>query len=408
MRLSTLDLISAVMDRPVRPLDWAIVLHLRDTPGEAALQAGAASARRRYPSTAAVLDLKAWRSAPSAEPVLTVREVEEADTPSAVLEYLDAPWDMRASYLVRQLLITRQSSQGAVLVTRVHHAATDLVGAALWLQHQFEVAWGMRTPGTTVTAYAPPVLQRHAAPRRRSAFAFRGPADRLSGNARPPSPLRRWRALALPSASMRAFAAQDGGFTYNDLLATCALETFRRWNAARSPTRDPSVGLWLPVNIRAQPLEGFGNGSSRIRVYNRYAADATLPEKCRAVREQIAWSRQHGEWAVPENPPLLALPMRVLRPLLRAWFNRPWVDMGTGVFSHAERSALDTSAFDHVMNVELVGTLDTRHPFGVFAISRADLTFFSFVYDPAQLSEADVTELVALYQEQLASAVVLA
>ena len=384
MQLTTLDLISAAMDRPTRRLDFAIVLHLSRMPDRSALEAGALSARRQFPTTASILHDTQWVDAPPI-PIGTLT----AD----VRDVVDSPWDLRRTPPVQQKL------SGAVLVTRFHHAVTDGLGALLWLQHQLEVAHGRRAARVDVAAYDPPALQRHAAPHGRSAFAFRGPADRLRASSPGASGKRRWQTIAIDMAPLQdAVARSGGGFTYNDLLATCALETFRIWNASER------VGLWLPINIREQPLEGFGNGSSRIRVYNRYAADASLFEKSRAVRRQIDWSRTHGEWAVPDRPALLRLPMRVVRPLLQLYFNRPWVDMGTGTFSHVQRSPLDASVFDDVTTIDIVGMLDTRHALGLFAMSRGGTTFLSFVYDPAQLDETAISRLKTLYQDQLMAA----
>ena len=103
-----------------------------------------------------------------------------------------------------------------------------------------------------------------------------------------------------------------------------------------------------------------------------------------------------------EHRALMRLPMPVLALLLRAYFSRPWVDMGTGVFTHMERSALDELPDGMVSSVEIVGMLDRRHPFGISAITRGDVTSLTFVHDPAQLSDAAAAELAELYQSQLA------
>ena len=93
------------------------------------------------------------------------------------------------------------------------------------------------------------------------------------------------------------------------------------------------VGLWLPVNIRQQSAVGFGNGTSRIRLYPRYDDRASLLSKCREIRRQVSWSNRHGEWATPTKFPLASLPPWATRPLLRAYLKRPGIDMATGVFS---------------------------------------------------------------------------
>lgn len=396
MQLTTLDLISAVMHRPRRRLDFAIILHLSRVPDSAALEAGALSARREFPSTAAVLHDKQWQ--PSDVPGILFITSTEGDHAGLISQFVNSWWDIRATPSVQQLVLVPRNAGGAMLVTRFHHAATDGLGALLWLQHQLEVANGSRAARKDVATYEPPLLQQHKSPQGRSAFAFRGPADRLRV-ARGASGMRRWRTIAIGMAPLQEAVTRGGDdSTYNDLLATCALETFRLWNHSER------IGLWFPINIRQNAGDGFGNGSSRIRVYNRYAPSASLHEKSKVVREQIDWSREHGEWAVPNLPWLMKLPESVLRPLLRLYFNRPWVDMGTGTFSHVQRSPLDAPVFDGVMKIDIVGMLDKRHALGLFAMSRAGTTFLTFVYDPARLDNEAVTRLIGIYQGQLASA----
>ena len=65
------------------------------------------------------------------------------------------------------------------------------------------------------------------------------------------------------------------------------LETLREWNQQHHTNGQPRVGLWLPMNIRRESYAGFGNGTSRIRLYARYAPSASLIEKAREVRRQV-------------------------------------------------------------------------------------------------------------------------
>jgi hypothetical protein len=403
IRLTTLDLISAAMDAPSRRLDFTIVLHFASLPERAALEAGAASARLEYPTSGASLDGASWRLGAPAGSAMRFETVSVEEERRRTSELANERWDLRQTAPVRQLALSQASGPGGSLVTRFHHAVCDGLGALLWLEHQLAVVSG-RDPRTTPAAPAPPALRSHRSPAGRSAFAFRGPADRLQTSGEPPSGHRAWRTVTIEMQPLQQVAGGAGGVTYGDLLATCALETFHLWNSRRDPTRSTRIGLWIPINIRAQPLEGFGNGSSRIRVYRRWSPTASVADRSRGVRRQIEWSRDRGEWAVPELRALTRLPLAISRPLLRAYFNRPWVDMATGAFSHLERSPLDGPAFAGVARAELIGTLDKRHPLGLYALSRAGMTSLTFVHDPARLGDDDLSELISLYQGQLALA----
>jgi len=190
-----------------------------------------------------------------------------------------------------------------------------------------------------------------------------------------------------------------GGFTYHDLLATCTLEVFKHWN------NRPKIGLWVPMNVRRESREGFGNGTSRIRVYANYDHDMSLVEKCRAVRRQVTWTTKNGEWVVPEVPWLIRLPDSIAGPMLRGYLQLPKIDMATGVFTHAGSWLANAGeAFKHVERIECVGLLHTRQNVAINAATHTGHTWLTFTYDPALLTADEVKQLTRLYSEQIAQA----
>jgi hypothetical protein len=159
------------------------------------------------------------------------------------------------------------------------------------------------------------------------------------------------------------------------------------------------------MNIRRNSGEGFGNGTSRIRVYARYDPDAKFIDKCREVRRQVAWSSEHGEWVVPELPWFTRLPHPVIAPLLRGYLNRASVDMATGVFSHAGTAMANAcEAFKHVERIESVGLLHQRQNLAINAATHRGYTWLTLTYDPAVLTTRDANELGSLYEQQIALA----
>jgi len=159
------------------------------------------------------------------------------------------------------------------------------------------------------------------------------------------------------------------------------------------------------MNVRRKAAEGFGNGTSRIRIYARYDSNARLIEKCREVRRQVAWTSEHGEWVVPEMPWFTRLPRPVISPLLRGYLNLPSVDMATGVFSHAGSVMANAGeAFKHVERIECVGLLHPRQSLAINAATHSRQTWLSLTYDPALLTIEDVNELSRLYDQQIALA----
>lgn len=401
--LATIDLLFHVLDSPRRPLDFTLVFHLKEAPGLDALRAGARSARNLYPTTGARVDDKRWvRFIGPEDEVAALSVSSDGEAARAVEEFIDGPFDLRKQTPVRQFVMTSGHAPGVRVVTRFHHAAADGLSAAMWLGHQLRVASGQEPPVARASPFRELPLRSHPSPVRRSQFAYRGPSDRLWAPDVRPSRTRRWLTIEVEASELRQRCRNAGGFTYNDLLATCALEVFIRWNRAHRAGRSQKVGLWLPVNIRQQSASGFGNGTGRIRLYARYADAAPLAEKCREVRRQVSWCGRHGEWAVPAKSPLTSLPLWAAAPLLRGYLGRPRVDMTTGVFSHAERWAgPGGEIFRDVEKIESIGQLHARHCVAINGATHAGRTWLTFTYDPGLLPPDDARRLVEMYREQI-------
>lgn len=136
------------MDSPARPLDFALVFHLKQAPCIDALRLGAASARNRYPMTGSYIKGKHWiRCAELSDGITFLEASSDATiTTSRTEEFLDRPFDPREQAPVQQLVI-RENTDGAVkLITRFHHAAADGLSAAMWLRHQLRVASNKESP----------------------------------------------------------------------------------------------------------------------------------------------------------------------------------------------------------------------------------------------------------------------
>ena len=367
-----LDFAFKLLDTPVSPQDFTLILHFDSPPDLHALQAGAKSACEAYGARA------------------------KRETPIDLEGFVNKPFDLQLGYPIKQTLI------GATLATRFHHAAADGLSAALWLGHQLSVAYGL-TPAANSAELS---LRRAETSVRRSQFAYDGACDPLWTVPRSTrTGTRRWTTFSFSSTDLRQACRRAGGFTYSDLLATCTLEVFARWNQQHHRNGAPRVGLWLPMNIRSRSFEGFGNGTSRIRLYARYAVTASLVEKTREVRKQVSWTTEHGEWAVPDFPLFTRLPRWIAGPTLRRYLNRPSIDMASGVFSHADRWAGDArEAFKHVHRIECIGLLHPRQSLAINAATHQGQTWMTFTYDAGLLRAADVDQLVEMYKQQIALA----
>jgi hypothetical protein len=395
MKMSLLDRAFYLLDSARSPQDFTLILHLNDEPEVDRFYAGAKSAMNRFPTSACCVDGAAWVWREN-----KYFKLEIVTTGSAIERFIDEPFDLRRQPPVRQMLIL---DGGARLATRFHHSAADGLSAALWLGHQLNVAYGLEAVQCERGEFNGVALRQSAVSVRRSQFAFDGASDRLWTASPKRSGARRWLTFGFPATELQKICRRAGGFTYNDLLATCTLEVLRNWNA--NDGQQSKIGLWIPMNVRRESNVGFGNGTSRIRLYARYDPDTKLIEKCREVRRQVSWTSEHGEWVVPEIPWFTRMPHPVIGPLLRRYLNRPSVDMATAVFSHAGTAMANAcEAFKHVNRIECVGLLHPRQSLAINGATHHGHTSLTLTYDPALLTTDDIHELSRLYEEQIALA----
>ena len=403
MRMPLLDVAFRLMDSARSPQDFTLILHLRDRPDIDSFYAGAKSAMNRFPISASCIDGNAWVWRENKYFKLQiVSTVSDAESRAAIERFIDEPFDLRHQPPVRQMLLLNGPT-GASLVTRFHHSAADGLSAALWLGHQLNVAYGLEEVERERAPFVDLPLRNLSPSVRRSEFAFEGASDRLwTPNSRR-SGRRRWITISFAATQLQKACRRAGGFTYNDLLATCTLEALSEWNRAHS--HGMKIGLWMPMNVRREATVGFGNGTSRIRLYARYTRNASFVEKCREVRRQVTWTSQHGEWVVPEISYFTHLPRPIVGPLLRGYLKLPSVDMATGVFSHASSwIASAGEAFKHVERIECVGLLHPRQSLAVNAATHDGQTWVSLTFDPQSFSTSDAQQLSQTYEHQIALA----
>ena len=395
-----LDVAFHLMDSARSPQDFTLILQILDPPEVDHFYAGAKSAMNRFPTSASCIDGHAWVWRENKYFKLKiVSTVSDSESRAAIERFIDEPFDLRHQPPVKQLLILNGPT-GASLATRFHHSAADGLSAALWLGHQLNVAYGLEEVDSERAPFVDLPLRNLSTSVRRSQFAFDSASDRLWSQSSRPSGKRRWTTISFAATELQKVCRRAGGFTYNDLLATCTLEVLSQWNCAHS--HGVKIGLWLPMNVRREASAGFGNGTSRIRLYAQYKPDASLVEKCHEIRRQVAWTSKNGEWVVPEMPHFTRLPRPIIGPLLRGYLRLPSVDMATGVFSHAGSWIANAGeAFKHVERIECVGLLHPRQRLALNAATHGGQTWLTITYDPQLFNTAEAQQLAQMYERQI-------
>lgn len=394
-KLSVLDYAFSLLDSAASPQDFTIILRFSNPPPLENLRAGATSATNRYPVSGCKIKNRRW--APGTTEPLPLN----GNGQPSLERFINDRFDVRRQSAVRQVLFANDETE-ARLVTRFHHAAADGLSAALWLGHQLSVAYGLSEPETTPAAFAEVALRESQTSVRRSAFAYSGASDPLWTTNYIASGARQWHTISFPADDLRRRCRRARGFTYSDLLATCTLEVLSSWNRKHVSKPTQKIGLWYPLNVRRNSTSGFGNGTSRIRVYARFAPQTSLIDKAREVRKQVSWATINGEWVVPQAPLFTRLPRSIVGPLLNGYLKQPTVDMATGVFSHAERWAGEArEAFKYVTQIECVGLLHSRQRLAINGATHQGQTWLTFTYDPALLDAADVCALARMFEHQI-------
>ena len=400
--LSTLDLVSLVMDSEVRPLDFAVLLHFDREIDPEDLARGARSARNLYSTTGCNVIDGRWSPLDPDSCERAFRSPRRGDSNGLVEQFLRTPFDLASGLPLRQAWVRGVETGTGCLVTKVHHCVADLLSVLAWIRHQLRVAADLDRPCSKPTAVVPPALaQAPPGAKRNPVWDRCAPLWTRPGKV---SGERRRTTCSFLHGELAGVSAAECGFTFNDVLVVAALETLQEWNRSQGDS-GRRVGIWLPVNIRRDAFEGFGNASSRIRVRRDYADGLGISEKCRAVRSQINLARERGEWIVPQRTLLTGIPLRFSAPLVRRYLNRPWADMGSAAFTHVQKwPGQDDPVFAGLQELGVLGAMHRCHALIFAAVSLADRTWMTITYDPALLWPEDIADIRDRYLDTVQAA----
>ena len=169
----------------------------------------------------------------------------------------------------------------------------------------------------------------------------------------------------------------------------CIMKSMKIWDSSIK-----KASIWMPVSIRKNPYVGFGNGSSRVRVYDHTNESDSLTDFAQNVREQVNWNRLNGTWYVPNNKLLVNfLNLWPLRLIMKKILTRKSLDYGTTIFSHMEWLEDDKELNSIMEDVEVVNLLHDKIPISMFAIGFGGKTNFTISYDGALFSKDSINSI---------------
>ena len=407
--LAAPDLACLLADSPSRPLNFAFVLNLGQSSQAVTdfgpLYRGAEGAREAFPVAASRLreppfGIPSWETRPGTPPALAIRVFPEGERTLRIQEFLEAPFSLHEGPPLRQMLLGIGDPPSWSLVTQVHQAAADLIGALLFVQRQLRIARGLETMAPRPQLVSPQLLET---PRRARRDSGARTAAALATQPGLPSASRQWRTIFVPREPLASLSQTIGGFRWNDCLLAAALDALAAWNEAQGVSAE-RIGLWVPMNTRIERLRDFGNGVSRIRVHRDpvdAAENRAFLERCRSVRRIVYRKKRTGEWALPEVPLPAAL-FPAAAPWLRRWLYRPWADFGTAGFTHLEQwPGEEDPVLNEIAGMEVIACLHERHPLYFAAMSRGEQAAVTITWDPALLREKDIDFIAAAFAAPL-------
>lgn len=378
MKLDFVDFSFDVMDTPERYLDFVLVSGLKSTaPSYDQLNLGARRAFKSFPKAASKIkgyqwipDNKDWK--------IQFIELTATDNLHETIKLLVQERIMLGEERgIRQYYIKQNDK--VTFVTRFHHAVGDFIAMMMFMHVQwFE--------NSAYKVQKPLKMYKHPWPKIRSAYAYKQPSHQLGIDDKlVPSKQREWNQLQLEIPKDKHTWKEKYGFTYNDYLTAIVLKSMKEWEIER--TKDPGrrICLWLPVNIRKNPFEGFGNGSSRLKLYNRYPTDMSVKILAMKIREQVKWNREKGVWHTPTKIP--KLPKQMMKKLLTLYTKKPGSDLGSSVFSHAEKYTSFEDLVGTFSSVEVISQLLYHYGMCLAASTFDGKTFITTTWDQGAIND---------------------
>jgi hypothetical protein len=260
----------------------------------------------------------------------------------------------------------------------MHHALADGLSILLWLKAQLTTSGAIDFPL---------IIKSHPKPAKESVYKLSQTPDRFGReHVESISSLRKWSSISFDKPLLNF---KDLGFSYNDFICSVLFKAMNEW-FIQNRQWDQKIGLYIPVNVRENPYQGFGNGSSRIKIYD-VDSELSYFETALAIREQVRWCKNNGFWSLPTSLKALSkMPQWLSRFLLKSYASKSGIDMGSMVFSHVESYKGLEDLFSLFKDVKGIAQLYKAYSAGMTAVTLDQKTILTTTWDDAQLTESDI------------------
>lgn len=362
MEMSLVDFSFAATDSTLRPLDFCLITDLKDSFDVNKLEEGAELAFKSYPKSRCRIEAYEWVKDESEWGICQLNSEEQMN------EFICSGLDLKHERAIKQAVAKFDGRR--VLITKFHHALGDGISLFLWLEMQLNQGLQQDTP-LVLKEFKGDVIRNKFSPAKPSqSFGYE---KKLATSAQRNSQVM----ILDPSGiDFRRYS-----FTYNDFLSAVIFKSMEEWNEVKR-IEAKRLGLYIPVNIRENPFEGFGNGSSRIKIYTE---GHTFLEKAQFVRKQVDWCKENGMWKMPTSLSFFSkLPVWFSALILKFYSKLPHIDMGSMLFSHIEKTFRFETLFSHFSSVQLIVPLYEAYSMGINCIGFEGKTVLSLTWDEAR------------------------
>lgn len=410
MRQSFLDFSFEVMDSPKRALDFCLIACLKSKIPMKDLYSGAQLAFKTFPKSNCYLKSYEYKLCEKQWSILEQNCVEKSK--NRVIEgFLEKPFELHKERGIKQLLL--YCEENVYLVTRMHHGLGDALSFLSWLKVQL-------TGKTIHDEYL--ILKKYKKPLIPLPGKFFNNIKNIQKkdpeksklkkrwNFHPSTSLkphrkfkisnqRRWTSFSFerPMGERKKNIIRQG-FSYNDLLCAILFETIREFKGKKQNS-SKKYGIYLPMNIRVSPYSGFGNGSSRIKIYDLYSQKSeSYKTIAKVVRQQVNSCQKNGSWKIPQELGIIArIPKLLSKTLLRIYASLYFHDFGTLVFSHIEKYGPIEDLFDYFSNITIVSQLYKAYGMVLVAMTFESKTVLTFTWDDSIFYKKEIRNFFNIF-----------
>jgi hypothetical protein len=378
MEMNLIDFSFAAMDSKQRSLDFALIGEFKKPLSVKHLREGSKLAFSLFPKSACRIEGYEWI------PDNKSWDIQEASfkNEDQMMELFNQGFNLNQERGIKQYLVSAGSK--TFLITRMHHALGDGLSLLLWLKAQLN---HLEFEDQKL------IMKSHSHPVMKSEYAESSPSHPFRMRSASSSE----RKTAALEFEMNLMNFKSLPFSYNDFISAVLFKSMKELNESKNLT-SKRLCLYIPVNIRQNPFSGFGNGSSRIKIYP--PKGSTLFSQCLQIREQVKWCKENGLWSVNHAiTKIKRMPKFVAEFLLKIYAQMPWIEMGSMVFSHIESYQGLENVFSHFKTIKGISQLYKKYSMGITAVSHEGKTVLTLTWDPARFNEGDIYQFNKLIQK---------